>query len=212
MMVSERAKCFDFVSRSASFKSALSANNLIDFRSSLNIVSTMKCGSSCFSALPFGILIGLCNFTVIHCYCPFCSTLAKDYRSLIDFAGYVISADPRTASYAPVAVTADYLRGAVNTDAQLRCKLCANTKANDTGCRSFTGSTQNCTTIFRTVTWPDTFQPSGALICCNRTVSGITDITVKFAYFEHTASSRAERISNLYADAPRFRNQPDILA
>lgn len=37
-------------------------------------------------------------------------------------------------------------------------------------------------------------------------------ISLSPAYFEHTASSRAERISNLYADAPRFRNQLDILA
>ena len=31
-------------------------------------------------------------------------------------------------------------------------------------------------------------------------------------YVQNTASVRAERISNLYADVPRFRNQIDILA
>lgn len=31
-------------------------------------------------------------------------------------------------------------------------------------------------------------------------------------YVQNMAATRAERISNLYADAPRFRNQIDILA
>ena len=31
-------------------------------------------------------------------------------------------------------------------------------------------------------------------------------------YMQNMASVRAERISNLYADAPRFRNQVDLLA
>ena len=37
-------------------------------------------------------------------------------------------------------------------------------------------------------------------------------ISLSPAYIENTAATRAERISNLYADAPRFRNQIDILA
>ena len=37
-------------------------------------------------------------------------------------------------------------------------------------------------------------------------------ISLAPAYIENTAATRAERISNLYADAPRFRNQIDILA
>jgi hypothetical protein len=37
-------------------------------------------------------------------------------------------------------------------------------------------------------------------------------ISLSPAYIENMAASRAERISNLYADAPRFRNQIDILA
>jgi len=31
-------------------------------------------------------------------------------------------------------------------------------------------------------------------------------------YIQNMSATRTERISNLYADAPRFRNQVDILA
>ena len=49
------------------------------------------------------------------------------------------------------------------------------------------------------------------LLCCYRTILQARAASAPI-YIQNMSATRTERISNLYADTPRFRNQIDILA